>query len=165
MNPIKDIKIYFASDHAGFELKNIILAFVRDELGFVVEDCGAKTLDQNDDYPDFVSVAAEKVSLSFGRDKAIIFGASGQGEAMVANRYLGVRAAVYYGEPARGQIDVAGKELGIIEGTRVHNNANILSVGARFVNETEAKAVVKLWLETEFLGEERHQRRINKIDK
>lgn len=147
------MKIYFASDHAGFELKNALLEMVRDEMGLVVEDCGAFTLDQEDDYPDFIKVAAAAVSDNPEENLAIILGGSGMGEAMVANRFVGVRAAVYYG---------GNPEM--VRLSREHNDSNVLSLGARFLNEEEAREVVTLWLEAPFSGDERHIRRIEKID-
>lgn len=162
--------VYFASDHAGFEIKNALVAFVRDELGHEVEDCGATTYDADDDYPDFIAIAArtlaEDVAAGKTDSRAIVAGGSGQGEAMVANRFPGVRCAVYYGEPAAHskQRTADGKELGIIESTREHNNANALSLGLRFITLEEAKEAVRVWLETPFTGEQRHLRRIDKID-
>lgn len=146
------MKVYFATDHAGFDLKNVLLEFVSDELQLEVEDLGAYEYDENDDYPDFIVRAGEALRTS-PEDRAIILGGSGQGEAMVANRFAGVRAAVYYGGP-----------LDIISLSREHNDANVLSIGARFVDPEEAKEAVRLWLESEFNGEERHQRRINKLE-
>lgn len=146
------MKVYFATDHAGFDLKNVLLEFVSDELQLEVEDLGAYEYDENDDYPDFIVRAGEALRTS-PEDRAIILGGSGQGEAMVANRFAGVRAAVYYGGP-----------LDIISLSREHNDANVLSIGARFVDPEEAKEAVRLWLESEFSGEERHQRRINKLE-
>ncbi len=144
--------VYFATDHAGFAHKEVLLAYVRDELGYVVEDCGALHYDENDDYPDFISQAAHKVGENPDTSRGIIFGGSGQGEAMVANRVEDVRATVYYG---------GSKE--IITLSREHNNANILSIGARFVSLEESKEVVKTWLETPFNNDVRHVRRINKF--
>ncbi len=144
--------VYFATDHAGFAHKEVLLAYVRDELGYVVEDCGALHYDENDDYPDFISQAAYKVRENPDASRGIIFGGSGQGEAMVANRVEDVRATVYYG---------GSKE--IITLSREHNNANILSIGARFVSLEESKEVVKTWLETPFNNDVRHVRRINKF--
>lgn len=148
------MQIYFATDHAGFALKEQILPYVRDVLGYEVTDCGASTLVPGDDYPMYMKEAASRVSLNPSGARAIIFGASGQGEAIVANRFAGVRAIVYY-----------GKELEIIRLSREHNDANVLSVGARFVNAEEAKEAVTLWLATAFSNDERHVRRIAQIDK
>lgn len=145
--------IYFATDHAGFELKNILLAFVRDELHFEVIDCGALEFNPDDDYPDFIHQVAKAVSESPDNRRAIILGHSGQGEAMVANRYVGVRAVVYY-----------GGESEIVTLSRQHNNANILSLGAHFLNQDYAKEMVMKWLVTEFTHEERHQRRLAKLE-
>lgn len=144
------MKIYLASDHAGFELKEKVKEFLI-EKGYEVEDCGAHEFNQDDDYPDFVKVAAEAVSKDLG-SRGIVFGGSGQGEAMAANRVRGVRAAVWYG----GSLD-------IIKLSREHNDANILSIGARFMKEQEAIEAIKLWLETPFSEEERHWRRVKKF--
>lgn len=157
------MKIYFAADHAGFELKDTLLAYVRDELGYDVEDCGAYELDPNDDYPVFIQKAAEAVSKNPKNRRAIVLGASGQGEAITANRYSGVRAVVYYGEPGGQQTDASGEKLNMIASTRAHNDANTLSLGARFIRKEEAKKVVQQWLETPFSGEERHVRRIDML--
>ncbi len=146
------MKIFLASDHAGFKLKEVIKKYLS-ELSYEVEDLGAHTENQDDDYPEIMSRAAKKVAENPGTDKAIIFGGSGQGEAMVANRFTGVRAVVFYG----GALD-------IITLSREHNNANILSFGARFVGEDEAKEAAKLWLETPFSEDERHIRRIGQIE-
>lgn len=143
--------IYLATDHAGFELKEKVKEFLTQE-GYEVEDCGAYSLDPEDDYPDFISKAAEAVSKD-PYSKAIIMGGSGQGEAMVANKFPNVRAVVFYGN------------MKIIPLTREHNDANILSLGARFLTADKAIDAVKLWLEAPFPGDERHVRRIEKIKK
>lgn len=151
-SPISNrMKIFLGADHAGFELKEKISSYLK-ELGHEVEDMGAHTHEALDDYPDFIRPVAQAVSAHPGA-KGIILGGSGQGEAIVANRVSGVRAAVYYG----GAVD-------IVVLSREHNDANILSLGARFIEEEEAKEVVKLWLDTPFSGDERHMRRIKKID-
>lgn len=142
--------IYLGADHAGFELKEEIKKYLAD-LGMEAEDVGAHHLDPEDDYPDFILPAAKKVAEDPENNKGIIFGGSGQGEALVANKVKGVRAAVYYGGP-----------LDIVKLSRKHNNANILSLGARFLAPEQAKEAVKVWLETSFDGE-RHARRIEKI--
>lgn len=146
------MKIYIGSDHAGFELKQKLISFVG-SLGYEAVDMGAFSLDEHDDYPDFVVPVARAVAEDPAGARGIILGGSGQGEAIAANRVPGARAAVFYG----GQLD-------IVELSREHNDANILSLGARFVSEGEAETAVQLWLETEFSGDERHMRRIRKID-
>ena len=161
------MKVYFAADHGGFEIKNQLLAFVKDELGHETEDCGAFAYDPADDYPAIIATAARKLSLDSlaGREsRAIIAGASGQGEAMVANRFKGVRCAVYYGKALREQTDISGKKLDMLASSREHNNANALSLAARFLSVEEAKETVRKWLEAPFPGEERHARRIKQID-
>lgn len=145
--------ILFASDHAGYALKNALVAFVRDELGFDAEDLGAHELALEDDYPELIAPAARRVSDDPQHTRAIIIGGSGQGEAIAANRFRGVRAVVYYGGAPE-----------IIRLSREHNDANILSLGARFLSEADAKAAVKLWLDTPFSGAKRHVRRIAEID-
>jgi ribose 5-phosphate isomerase B len=145
------MRIYIGTDHAGFELKEKLVVFLR-ELGHTVEDLGAHAFDEQDDYPDFI----RPVALAVARDsesRGIILGGSGQGEAICANRVSGVRAAVYYG----GAVDIAVL-------SREHNDANILSLGARFVEDEEAQEIVRVWLETPFGGVERHAKRIAKID-
>jgi ribose 5-phosphate isomerase B len=145
-------KIYFAADHAGFEMKNELLKFVK-ELGFEVEDCGAHEMNKEDDYPDFVKKAAQAVSDKPEEARAIVLGGSGQGEDMVADKFPNVRAAEYY-----------GGNLEIIKLSREHNDANVLSLGARFLSLDEAKEAAKLWLQTPFSNDERHIRRIKRID-
>lgn len=145
------MKIYIGSDHAGFELKEILVSFLRNE-GFEIEDKGAFELNKDDDYPDFIKPVAEAVA----NDKeslGIILGGSGEGEEISANKIDGIRAAEYY-----------GGNLEIVKLSREHNDANILSLGARFVSVDEAKEAVKIFLETKFSGDERHVRRLNKIE-
>lgn len=151
------MKIIFAADHAGFELKESLIVYVRDELGYATEDVGAFELNPEDDYTDFIGVAAQKVSLDPDNTRAIIFGGSGQGEAMQANREKGVRAAVFYG----GAPEIARD---IIRLSRKHNDANVLSLGARFITEDEARDAVKLWLTTEKSPEEKYARRVRVMD-
>ncbi|MEN9561394.1 MAG: hypothetical protein RIQ56_667, partial [Candidatus Parcubacteria bacterium] len=101
-------KVYFAADHAGYDIKNQLFAYVRDELHWEVEDCGAFINDPADDYPAIIAAAAKKLSqdvLTGVESRAIVAGASGQGEAMVANRFKGVRCALYYGKAGQDQVD------------------------------------------------------------
>ncbi|MEC9455163.1 MAG: RpiB/LacA/LacB family sugar-phosphate isomerase [Candidatus Neomarinimicrobiota bacterium] len=142
--------IALGTDHAGIELKEVVKKFL-EENGYEVKDFGAYEYDSADDYPDFINPTAEFVSKN-DNAMGIIFGGSGQGEAMAANRYKGVRAAVFYGGPDE-----------IISLSRQHNNANILSLAARFIEQEHAINVIKLWLSTEFEGG-RHQKRIEKLD-
>ncbi len=146
------MKIYFAADHAGFEMKDNLIPVVK-KLGYEVEDCGAFVFNKEDDYPDFIKKAAEAVSKDPEGSKAIILGGSGQGEDMVADKFPNIRSAEYY-----------GGNLEIIKLSREHNDANVLSLGARFLTFDEASEAVELWLKTEFSGEERHKRRIDKIN-
>lgn len=145
------MKIHIGSDHAGFRLKELLKSWFM-EQGHEVVDHGAKETNPGDDYPDFVMPVAKAVAENPG-SRGIILGGSGQGEAMAANRISGARAAVYYGGP-----------LEIVKLAREHNDANILSLGARFLSEDEAQKAVKLFLETDFSGDERHIRRIEKVD-
>ena len=159
--------IYLASDHAGFELKEKVKAFLT-STGYEIEDCGATTYNPDDDYPDFISKAAKNVSKDPENSKAIIFGGSGQAEAMVANKFPNVRCSLFYAAVAPIEAaDITGRKsedpYEMIRLTREHNNANVLSIGARFVTEEDALKAVKLWLAQDFTKDERHVRRINKI--
>lgn len=145
-------KIFLGADHAGYELKELIKKFLLKQ-GFDVVDKGTFKFNQMDDYPDFIFPVAKEVAKNKG-SRGIIFGASGQGEAIAANRVKGIRTALYYG----GNID-------IVKLSRTHNDANMLSLGARFLSKKEALEAVELWLGTEFSNEERHARRIKKLDK
>jgi len=147
------MKIFIASDHAGYNLKSTLIVYLG-VLGHEVSDCGPYEYNEADDYPDYMSSAAAEVSKNPNECRGILIGGSGQGEAMVANRFPSVRAAVFYGGP---------NEIIIL--SREHNDSNVLTLGARFVTESEAKEAVKTWLETQFTNEERHVRRIKKIDK
>ncbi len=150
------MKIFLGTDHAGFELKEVLKKYLRDDLGYEVSDEGAFVLTPDDDYPDFIRIVAKRVR-SDPTSRGIILGGSGQGEAIVANREKGVRAVVYYGQPRTDELDV-------IKLSREHNDSNILSLGARFLGKDEAKRAVKLWLETKTDPDPRHARRIKKID-
>lgn len=161
------MKIYFAADHAGFELKQALINFVRGELGLETEDCGALTHDPNDDYPGIIAAAARRLAQDVKQgipSRAIVIGASGQGEAMAANRFRGVRAAVYYGPAAGPQHDAMGNELDMIASVRSHNDANALSLGARFISLEVAQSAVREWLSHPFDGAERNRRRISALD-
>ena len=142
--------IHIATDHAGLELKEKVKSYLS-KLDYEVIDHGAYEYDALDDYPDFIFPCAEAVSND-PNSKGIILGGSGQGEAMAANRVKGVRAAVFYNGPDE-----------IIKLSRQHNNANILSLGARFMSDQEMYKIIELWLSTDFESG-RHKRRIEKLD-
>jgi len=152
-------KIHIGADHAGYEIKNELVLFL-EQKGFEVIDYGAYEYDADDDYPNFVAPVTKEVSLD-PESVGIILGGSGQGEAMLANRLPGVRATVYYG---RCEADDSEEGLNVLTLSRLHNDANILSLGARFMTSEEAKEAVELWLETAFSGEERYIRRIEDSD-
>jgi len=161
------MKIYLASDHGGFNLKEVIKKTLLGEEHEVV-DCGNDHYDANDDYPDFVKKAAQAVHDN-PDSRGIILGGSGQGEVMVANRLSGVRCMLFYSlAVAKEPIDIKGTQsidpFEILRTSRVHNDSNMLSLGARFLNEDEVLKAVKIWLETPFLNEERHARRIKKFN-
>jgi len=162
------MKIYIASDHAGYKLKGSLIPYIK-SLGFNVIDKGPYEYDPDDDYPDFCKEVAIAVTNDLENNFGIIIGGGGQGEAIVANRIKNIRATVFYGpRQAVEAVDILGKQsidpYEPVKLAREHNNANILSIGARFVSDDEAKQAVKIFLETPFSGDERHVRRIKKID-
>ncbi len=142
------MKIYLGTDHAGFELKEKVKAFLEKE-GYEVVDSGAYKYDKEDDYPMFIAKAALAVSQD-SSSKGIVFGKSGAGECIVANKIKGVRAFL-------------GINRENVKLARKHNDANILSLGSAFITNEGACELVKLFLETTFSGEERHKRRIRMI--
>lgn len=144
--------IHLATDHAGFTHKEEVKRWLTNE-GYEVIDHGAMVLDPADDFPDFIALAARAVALMPDRSRGIIFGGSGQGEAMLANRFPHVRAVVYYGSNEE-----------IVALSREHNDANILSIGARFVSVDETKKVIWQWLHTARLSDEKYGRRNRKIE-
>ena len=142
--------IHIATDHAGLELKEKVKSYLS-KLDYEVIDHGAYEYDALDDYPDFIFPCAKAVSNDLN-SKGIILGGSGQGEAMAANRVKGVRAAVFYNGPDE-----------IFKLSRQHNDANILSLVARFMSDQEMYKIIELWLSTDFESG-RHKRRIEKLD-
>ncbi len=159
--------VALSTDHAGFDAVRKLAEFL--ELnGYRCKSFAPTEMNSDDDYPDFIRPAAEAVA-SGECERGIIMGGSGQGEAMVANRVRGVRCAVYYGPAhAVAPLDTGGTQatdfFEILRLSRQHNDANMISFGARFVNQESLEQAVLLWLKTPFSGEERHVRRIQKID-
>lgn len=143
--------VYLATDHAGLRLKEAVKdALVRD--GYHVHDQGAFTNEPGDDYPDFIIPAAAAVAASKGGAVGIVFGGSGIGECIAANKVRGVRAALAYDRFTARK-------------SREHNDANVLCLGGRTATKRpkDAIALVKLWLSTPFSGDARHARRNRKI--
>ena len=172
------MKIYLATDHAGFEMKESIKLFLeleKDEVksdlekaGQVISnieivDFGAYKYEETDDYPNFISVCAGALSADvytgIKNNIAIVFGGSGEGEAMVADKYKGIRAGI-----------INSENIELVKLLREHNNANILSLGARFVSEDFAKEAVKTFILTKFEEKDgdnkvsRHERRVEEIE-
>lgn len=142
------MKVYLASDHAGFDLKKKVQEFLVAQ-NYEVEDCGDFAPIAGDDYPDFISKASEKVSKD-PNSMGIVFGKSGAGEEIVANKFANIRAVIGF---SRENVILSRKD----------NDANILSLGSEFVSDEKALELAKLFLETPFSNEKRHQRRIEKI--
>ncbi|HPX52221.1 MAG TPA: RpiB/LacA/LacB family sugar-phosphate isomerase [Candidatus Paceibacterota bacterium] len=171
------MKIYLATDHAGFEMKEALKLFLeveKDDLkkeleqnGQVISsleivDFGAYEYDEDDDYPKYVSACAGALSSDIYTGKkngfGIVFGGSGEGEAIVAGKYKGIRAGV-----------INSENLELVKLLREHNNANIISFGARFISEEFAKQAIKTFLLTKFDEADettvtRHERRVEQIE-
>lgn len=147
--PFEFSMLYIASDHAGFQLKEELDDYL-ETLGQKIEDLGPYEMNPQDDYPDFALALAKKVAS--GEDGiGILICGTGQGMCMAANKVGGIRAAFAVDEfTAR-----SAKE---------HVDANILCLGARITDPETAKKIVKIWLETPFSGEDRHNRRLKKIE-
>lgn len=142
------MRVHIGGDHAAFELHQELLTFLEAE-GHQVTDHGPFTFDALDDYPVFVIRAAQAVAADPG-SRGIVLGGSGNGEQMAANKVAGIRAALCY-----------NTELARL--AREHNDAHILSMGGRMQSVDAAKEMVRTFLITEFIGEERHQRRIDMV--
>ncbi len=142
--------IFLGSDHAGYRLKEAIKEYL-DRSGYPIRDLGAHS-DKASDYPDFILPAAEEVARSRGRAMGIVFGGSGLGECIAANKVRGIRAVAAY--------DAYTTHM-----SRLHNDANVLCLGGRTVTGRPAAAwrLVRIWLKTRFSGESRHVRRLKKI--
>lgn len=144
------MKIFLAADHRGFHLKEFLKRFLS-EAGYLVEDCGAGVLVSDDDYVDFAAKAAETVSQNPVEDRAILICGSGHGMDMVANKFKGVRAALCF------NTDVARQ-------SREHEDANVLVLPSDWLVGEAAADIARTWLEASFSAEERHVRRLEKIN-
>jgi len=154
------MKIFIGTDHAGYGLKEKLLVLLKAQ-GYEVVDKGAFEYNEGDDYPDFVIPVAREVSKDPENVKGVIIGATGEAEAMTANKFPHVRAMVYYGKSK----SVVDDEANVLVRSREHNNTNILALGARYLTDEAMIDAVNLWLTTPFTGGERHVRRLGKIDK
>ncbi|MFA7278386.1 MAG: ribose 5-phosphate isomerase B [Candidatus Gracilibacteria bacterium] len=142
--------IYLGSDHAGYDLKNILKDFLQQELKVEFLDLGVFSTDSMD-YPDIAREVAEKVSENQATgDKGILVCGTGTGMCIVANKLDGIRAAPAVNEE-------------MAEMARRHNDANVICLGSRLITPDMAKKLVKIFIETKFDAEERHQRRVDKI--
>ena len=139
-------KIPIGSDHAGFEIKNDLVQYLK-ELGYEPEDVGAAGK-ESVDYPDFASEVAGKISRG-ERNRGVLVCGTGIGMSITANKFKGVRASLCMNEE-------------MAELARMHNDANVLALGGRLIGRDQARAILKKWLETEFEGG-RHARRVKKI--
>jgi ribose 5-phosphate isomerase B len=139
--------VALGSDHGGFELKAILRRAIEEETGWAVQDCGTHSADAVD-YPDFAAAVAREV-VSGRCALGVVVDAAGIGSAMAANKVPGARCAVCHDEAT-------------VLNSREHNDANILSLGARVVHRGAATRMVKLFLATPFAGG-RHERRVQKI--
>lgn len=160
------MKIALSTDHAGFEQLKQIKTFLVSE-GHTWVDFGPEELDPADDYPDFIFPAAHAV-VSGECEFGIILGRSGQGEAMAANRVKGARCAVFYGSAVPKQAVDASGEISedpyeVVRRSRLHNDANMLSLAAVYLDEEEIQTAIRLWLSAPFDGG-RHARRVQKLD-
>ncbi|MFG2479946.1 ribose-5-phosphate isomerase [Streptomyces fagopyri] len=142
------MRVYLGSDHAGFEFKNHLVEWLK-EAGHEPVDCGPLVYDAQDDYPPFCLRAAERTAADPGA-LGIVIGGSGNGEQIAANKVAGVRAVLAWSE----ETAALGRE---------HNNANVVSVGARMHSEEEATKFVETFLNTPFSDEARHARRIDML--
>jgi len=161
------MKIAVTTDHAGFEALQQLKVFI-ESLGHQVTDFGPKSLDMDDDYPDFMFPAAKAVARG-DCEVGIILGGSGQGEAMAANRIKGVRCALFYGPvAAKTAVDAEGRTSDdpyeILKLSRQHNHANVLSLSDRFLTLDEMKQAITTWLSTPYSDAARHARRVRKLD-
>lgn len=161
------MKIALSTDHAGFEALQQLKVFV-ESLGHEAVDYGPSGFDANDDYPDFMFPAARAVAAG-DCDCAIILGGSGEGEAIAANRVKGVRCGLFYGPVvAKAAIDAEGNvsddPYEILRLNRQHNHANALSLAGRFLTIDQMKEAIQVWLNTPYSNEERHVRRVAKLD-
>ena len=142
--------IYIGADHRGFKLKESLKNYLK-ENGYEVVDSGNDHYNQADDYPDFGKAVAKEISLDPENSRGVLICGSGVGMDIAANRFENVRSVL-----------VSAPDQAVA--SRNDDNTNILSLAADFLTEDQAKKILTVWLQTDFSEEERHRRRIAKID-
>lgn len=142
------MRVFLGSDHAAYELKAHLVKVLADS-GYEPVDCGAFRYDANDDYPPFCLTVGERTVAEPG-SLGVVLGGSGNGEQMAANKVAGVRAALAWNEETARL-------------AREHNDANVVSVGARQHSVEQATDLVKVFLDTPFSGSSRHVRRVGQV--
>jgi ribose 5-phosphate isomerase B len=146
------MKIYLGSDHGGFDLKQLLVHYLTGQKDYEVEDVGDKRLDPKDDFPQFAFIAATKVIGDPDNEaRAILVCRGGQGMAMAANRFKGIRAAVCWDEYSAKK-------------SREDNDSNILCLPADVLKVDEVKNIMHTWLDTKFTGAARYVRRNQELD-
>jgi ribose 5-phosphate isomerase B len=146
------MKIFLGSDHGGFDLKQMLVHYLSVKQGLLVEDVGDHRLDPDDDYPQFAQQTVHSLLNSDDNDpRAILVCRGGQGMAIAANRFKGIRAAVCWDENSAKK-------------SREDNDSNVLCLPADILSVQEAKNIIHIWLDTPFSKAVRHQRRIKEID-
>lgn len=144
------MKVFLGADHRGFELKDKLKEWLKDH-GYSVEDLGAHQLNSNDDYPDFAFAVAEKVAEDPAEHRGVLFCGSGAGMDAAANKIRGIRATVAWSVESAAH-------------TRSHDDVNVVSIAADWTPPEMAREIVRTFLETPFSGEERHVRRLKKVE-
>ena len=142
------MNIAIGTDHGGFPLKQTVIDELKKQ-GHVVVDCGARSLDPADDYPDFARAVGAAIQRG-DAERGIVICGSGVGASVAATKMRGIRAAVCH--------DTYSAHQGV-----EHDNMNVLAIGARIVGDELAKELVRAFVSAEFSGEERHVRRVNKV--
>ncbi len=143
------MRVYIGADHRGFNLKEELKVWLK-KKGYEVVDVGAYEFNEEDDYPDFGEKVAKEIAGN-REERGILLCGSGHGMDITANRFKEVRS-------------ILGFNLEVVKQGRLHEDANVLSLPADWVDEELAKEMVRMFLETEFFGEARHRRRIEKLE-
>ncbi len=149
MHPASSLKVYIASDHGGFELKKILVTYMKNILGCEVEDMGPYEYREFDDYTDYVEPVCENV-VKNNKNRGILICKNGVGESMLANKFKGIRAGLCFNDTHAAS---AVKD----------DDINLLALPAMYISNEEAKETVKIFLEAHFSDQERFKRRLEKV--